>query len=82
MIPAFHKHIEREQFDYQTLLDVLRDYGRPRDKISADSLFLGGQSTIVTVFETGLDKFFKGRLILPNSAHAFSTCGRLWLGLF
>jgi predicted transcriptional regulator of viral defense system len=34
MIPAFHKHIEREEFDYQTLLDVLRDYGRPRDKIS------------------------------------------------
>lgn len=34
MITAIHKHIQREEFDYQTLLDVLRDYGRPRDKIS------------------------------------------------
>lgn len=34
MIAAIHKHIQREEFDYQTLLDVLRDYGRPRDKIS------------------------------------------------
>jgi hypothetical protein len=34
MIPAFHKQIQREEFDYQTLLDVLRDYARPRDKIS------------------------------------------------
>jgi hypothetical protein len=29
-----HKQIGREEFDYQTLLDVLRDYERPRDKIS------------------------------------------------
>jgi hypothetical protein len=34
MIPAIHKHIQREEFDYQTLLNVLQDYGRPRDKIS------------------------------------------------
>jgi hypothetical protein len=35
MIPAFHKQIQREEFDnYQTLLDALRDYARPRDKIS------------------------------------------------
>ena len=26
--------IQREEFDYQMLLDVLKDYGRPRDKIS------------------------------------------------
>jgi hypothetical protein len=34
MIPAFHKQIQREEFDYQTLLDALRDYARPRAKIS------------------------------------------------
>jgi hypothetical protein len=34
MIAAIHKHIQREEFDYQTLLDVLQDYERPRDKIS------------------------------------------------
>jgi predicted transcriptional regulator of viral defense system len=34
MLAAIHKHIQREEFDYQTLLGVLRDYGRPRDKIS------------------------------------------------
>lgn len=34
MIPLIHKQIEREEFDYQTLLDVLRNYDRPRDKIS------------------------------------------------
>ncbi len=28
------KRIGREEFDYQTLLDVLKDYDRPRDKIS------------------------------------------------
>jgi hypothetical protein len=34
MIPALYKHLDREEFDYQTLLNVLRDYRRPRDKIS------------------------------------------------
>ena len=34
MIATIHKHIQREEFDYQTLLDGLKDYGRPRDKIS------------------------------------------------
>jgi hypothetical protein len=34
MIAAIHKRIQREEFDYQTLLDVLQDYDRPRDKIS------------------------------------------------
>ena len=29
-----HRQIKREEFDYQTLLDVLRGYARPRDKIS------------------------------------------------
>lgn len=31
---SINKHLQREEFDYQTLLDVLRGYGRPRDKIS------------------------------------------------
>ena len=34
MIAAIHKHIQHEEFDYQTLLDFLRDCGRPRDNIS------------------------------------------------
>ena len=34
MIVPLHKYIPREEFDYQTLLDVLKDYSRPRDKIS------------------------------------------------
>lgn len=34
MIVPLHKHIPREEFDYQTLLDVLKEYARPRDKIS------------------------------------------------
>ncbi len=29
-----HRQIKREEFDYQTVLDVLRGYARPRDKIS------------------------------------------------
>src|SRR5512139_2389244 len=34
MMTPIHKLIQHEEFDYQTILDVLRDYGRPRDKIS------------------------------------------------
>lgn len=34
MILPLQKHIPREEFDYQTLLDVLKDYSRPRDKIT------------------------------------------------
>jgi hypothetical protein len=34
MIPAFSKQFEHDELDYQTLLDTLRDYERPRDKIS------------------------------------------------
>jgi predicted transcriptional regulator of viral defense system len=34
MIEPIQNRIEREEFDYQTLLDVLKDYARPRDKIS------------------------------------------------
>jgi len=34
MIDPIQNQIPREEFDYQTLLDVLKDYGRPRDKIS------------------------------------------------
>jgi predicted transcriptional regulator of viral defense system len=34
MIPAFSQQFEHDEFDYQTLLDSLRDYERPRDKIS------------------------------------------------
>ena len=35
MIETIRKKIEYEEFDYQTLLDCLKDYARPRDKISA-----------------------------------------------
>ena len=31
---VIRKHIQREEFDYLTLLDALREYSRPRDKIS------------------------------------------------
>ena len=31
---TIHLKITRSEFDYQTLLDVLKDYARPRDKIS------------------------------------------------
>ena len=35
MIENIRKKIEHEEFDYQTLLVCLRDYARPRDKISS-----------------------------------------------
>ena len=35
MIETIRKEITQEEFDYQTLLDCLKDYARPRDKISA-----------------------------------------------
>jgi len=34
MIESFLHRFPREEFDYQTLLDVLKDYARPRDKIT------------------------------------------------
>jgi hypothetical protein len=34
MIETIRKQIEHEAFDYQTLMVSLRDYARPRDKIS------------------------------------------------
>lgn len=34
MIEAIRKKISQEEFDYQTLLDCLKKYARPRDKIS------------------------------------------------
>jgi predicted transcriptional regulator of viral defense system len=35
MIENIRKEIEHEEFDYQTLMGCLRDYARPRGKISA-----------------------------------------------
>ena len=35
MIEELRKRIAGEEFDYQILLDVLRKYERPRDKITA-----------------------------------------------
>ncbi len=35
MIETIRKRIEHEEFDYQTLLVCLKDYARPRDKISS-----------------------------------------------
>lgn len=35
MIENIRKEIEHEEFDYQTLMDCLRGYARPRDKVSA-----------------------------------------------
>lgn len=34
MIEPIQHRFPRQEFDYQTLLDVLKDYSRPRDKIS------------------------------------------------
>jgi predicted transcriptional regulator of viral defense system len=34
MIEAIRKEIPQEEFDYQTLLNCLKNYARPRDKIS------------------------------------------------
>jgi len=34
MIYTIRKKIDREEFDYQTLLDCLKGYSRPRDKIT------------------------------------------------
>ena len=34
MIETFRNQILHEEFDYQTLMDGLKDYARPRDKIS------------------------------------------------
>lgn len=34
MIETIRKEILQEEFDYQTLMDCLKDYARPRDKIS------------------------------------------------
>ncbi|MFV2082130.1 MAG: hypothetical protein ACC669_09710 [bacterium] len=34
MIESIRKQIPQEEFDYQTLLDCLKSYSRPRDKIS------------------------------------------------
>lgn len=34
MIEAIRKKISQEEFDYQTLMDCLKDYARPRDKVS------------------------------------------------
>lgn len=35
MAAPIQNRFPREEFDYQTLLDTLKDYARPRDKISA-----------------------------------------------
>ena len=34
MIERLRKQIPAEEFDYQTLLDGLKEYSRPRDKIT------------------------------------------------
>lgn len=34
MIDPIQHRFPREEFDYQTLMDILRDYSRPRDKIT------------------------------------------------
>lgn len=55
MIEAIRKKISQEEFDYQTLLVALRDYARPRDKIS-DLLSKG----IITRVKKGLYVFGDG----------------------
>lgn len=47
MIETIRKKIPQEEFDYQTLLDGLGDYLRPRDKIS------GGKEAVIS--PTGAD---------------------------
>jgi predicted transcriptional regulator of viral defense system len=34
MHQPFHTRFEQEEFDYQTLIDALKEYARPRDKIT------------------------------------------------
>ena len=62
MIEAIRKEIPQEEFDYQTLMNCLKDYARPRDKIS-DLLQKG---TIIRV-KKGLYIFGEGYRRKPYS---------------
>jgi len=62
MIEAIRKEIPQEEFDYQTLLNCLKDYARPRDKIS-DLL----QKGIIIRVKKGLYIFGEGYRSKPYS---------------
>ncbi len=62
MIEPIYNQIPREEFDYQTLLDVLKNYERPRDKIS-DLLRKG----VIVRIKKGLYIFGEGYRKKPYS---------------
>jgi len=62
MIEPIYNQIPREEFDYQTLLDVLKNYERPRDKIS-DYLRKG----VIVRIKKGLYIFGEGYRKKPYS---------------
>lgn len=62
MIEPIYNKIPREEFDYQTLLDVLKNYERPRDKIS-DYLRKG----VIVRIKKGLYIFGEGYRKKPYS---------------
>ena len=62
MIEAIRKEIPQEEFDYQTLLNCLKDYARPRDKIS-DLL----QKGVIIRVKKGLYIFGEGYRSKPYS---------------
>jgi predicted transcriptional regulator of viral defense system len=62
MIEAIRKEIPQEEFDYQTLLNCLKDYARPRDKIS-DLLHKG----VIIRVKKGLYIFGEGYRSKPYS---------------
>jgi predicted transcriptional regulator of viral defense system len=62
MIETIRKEIPQEEFDYQTLLNCLKDYARPRDKIS-DLLHKG----VIIRVKKGLYVFGEGYRSKPYS---------------
>jgi predicted transcriptional regulator of viral defense system len=62
MIEAIRKEIPQEEFDYQTLLNCLKEYARPRDKIS-DLLHKG----VIIRVKKGLYIFGEGYRSKPYS---------------
>jgi len=68
MIETIRKNIPQEEFDYQTLLVALRDYARPRDKIS-DLLSKG----IILRVKKGLYVFGDGARHTPYSTEVLAN---------
>ena len=65
MVEELRRRISGEEFDYQALLDGLREYDRPRDKIT-NLLRQGG--IIRSVAFDAEDRIFQGRVLGVSSA--------------